>query len=210
MFGDGSLTFREFATREPYPLAMVHDAVLDFMRGRDDVVLCGSQAINAYIDDARMTQDVDILSTRAADLALEVRDFLSQQFEMRLRTGPARVGSGFRIYQVRQPKNRHLVDVRSVSQLPPCQHVQGVRVIMPSELIASKVLCMLNRRGPKKHIDMADLFRMLLAFPELKVERGQVAECLRAIRTSHAVMTAWKDLVAREILPEGEDDKFLW
>ena len=55
MFGDGALTFREFATREPLPLATIHDAVLDFLRGRDDAVLYGAQAVNAYVDESRMT-----------------------------------------------------------------------------------------------------------------------------------------------------------
>ena len=36
MFGDGSLTFREFVMRESLPLATIHDAVLEFLRGRDD------------------------------------------------------------------------------------------------------------------------------------------------------------------------------
>lgn len=36
MFGDGSLTFQEFIMREPLPLATIHDAVLEFLRGRDD------------------------------------------------------------------------------------------------------------------------------------------------------------------------------
>ena len=36
MLGDGALTFREFAMREPHPLATIHDAVLEFLRGRDD------------------------------------------------------------------------------------------------------------------------------------------------------------------------------
>ena len=65
MFGDGSLTFREFAMREPLPLAVIHDAVLEFLRGRDDAVLFGAQAINAYVEKARMTEDVDVMSTRA-------------------------------------------------------------------------------------------------------------------------------------------------
>src|SRR5437667_290540 len=34
MFGDGSLTFREFIMREPLPLATIHDAVLEFLRGQ--------------------------------------------------------------------------------------------------------------------------------------------------------------------------------
>jgi hypothetical protein len=46
-FGDGALTFREFAMREPLPLATIHDAVLTFLRGRDDAVLYGAQAVNA-------------------------------------------------------------------------------------------------------------------------------------------------------------------
>ena len=29
MLGDGALTFREFAMREPLPLATIHDAVLE-------------------------------------------------------------------------------------------------------------------------------------------------------------------------------------
>ncbi len=33
MFGDGSLLFREFATREPLPLWTIHDTVLEFLRG---------------------------------------------------------------------------------------------------------------------------------------------------------------------------------
>ena len=39
--GDGSLTFREFIMREPLPLATIHDAVLEFLRGRTDAVLFG-------------------------------------------------------------------------------------------------------------------------------------------------------------------------
>ena len=73
MFGDGSLTFREFAMREPLPLATIHDAVLEFLRGRTDAVLFGAHAVNAYVDESRMTQDVDILSPRAAELAEELR-----------------------------------------------------------------------------------------------------------------------------------------
>jgi 4-hydroxy-tetrahydrodipicolinate reductase len=47
--------------REPLPLATIHDAVLEYLRGRDDAVLFGSHAVNAYVTEARMTQDVDIV-----------------------------------------------------------------------------------------------------------------------------------------------------
>jgi len=95
MFGDGALTLREFAMKEPLPLAKVHDAVLDFLRNRDDTVLFGAQAVNAYVDEPRMTQDVDILSTRAADLAEELRSRLAAEFHIpvRVRTVAGEKGS---------------------------------------------------------------------------------------------------------------------
>src|SRR5207302_6950360 len=85
MFGDGSLTFREFAMGEPLPLATIQDAVLEFLRGRDDAVLFGAQAVNAYVDQSRMTQDVDIASTRAEELVQEIRTFLNHRFHIDVR-----------------------------------------------------------------------------------------------------------------------------
>jgi hypothetical protein len=50
MFGDGSLTFREFAVREPLPRATIQAAVLEFLEGRDDAAVFGAQAVNAYLN----------------------------------------------------------------------------------------------------------------------------------------------------------------
>src|SRR5437588_9675752 len=139
MFGDGSLTFREFIMREPLPLATIHDAVLEFLRGRDDAVLFGAQAVNAYVNESRMTQDVDIMSPRAIELAEELRAYLNQRFHIAVRVRRVREGIGYRIYQVRKPENRHLVDVRPVEDLPPSQRIKEVLVVTPPELIAGKV-----------------------------------------------------------------------
>src|SRR5450755_527152 len=100
MFGDGSLTFREFAMGEPLPLATIQDAVLEFMRGHDDAALFGAQAVNAYVDESRMTQDVDILSTRAAEFAEELRSHLAETFQIAVRVRVVTDGQGFRIYQL--------------------------------------------------------------------------------------------------------------
>jgi hypothetical protein len=100
MLGDGALTFREFVMGEPLPLATIHDAVLEFLRGRDDAVLYGAQAVNAYVDESRMTQDVDILSPRAADLAEEIRAFLNARFHIAVRVRSVRNGSEHRVDQV--------------------------------------------------------------------------------------------------------------
>src|SRR5438067_10632106 len=180
MFGDGALSFREFVMREPLPLARVHDGVLEFLRGKDDAVLFGAQAVNAYVDEARMTQDVHILSTRARELAEELRAHLAKIFTIATRVCEVANSQGFRIYQLRQPKNRHLADVRQVSGFPPTLVISAVRVPTPEDLIAQKVasVCMLSAQ-PKGDTDRRDLKVLLLAYPELKTEVGPVLDRLR-------------------------------
>jgi hypothetical protein len=205
MFGDGSLTFREFAMRESLPLATIHDAVLEFLRGRDDAVLFGAHAVNAYVDDARMTQDVDILSPRAEEL----RTFLSQRFQIAVRIRTVADGLGLRLYQLRKPKNRHLVGVRSVNSIPPNQVVDNVRVVRPADLIAQKVSSMVNRaKSAKGPTDLTDIRRLLLTFPELKAREGSVAEQLRSAGAPDPVLEAWREIAASEIVAESDDDGY--
>src|SRR5688572_6341342 len=128
MFGDGSLTLREFAMGESLPLARIHEAVLEFLRNRADAVLFGAQAVNAYVDEPRMTQDVDILSPRAAALAEELRTHLADTFRIAVRVRAAAGGRGFRVFQLREPKNRHLADVRQIENLPPTRVVADILV----------------------------------------------------------------------------------
>jgi hypothetical protein len=196
-------------TREPLPLATIHDAVLEFLRGRDDAVLYGAQAVNAYVKESRMTQDVDIASNRAEELAEEIRKFLNQRFHIAVRVRKVREGLGFRIYQVRRPENRHLVDVRPVTDLPPAKRVKKVLVVTPPELIAGKLAAWVRRRHkPKAGTDWRDLAMLLLTFPELKTEDGPVVDRLHALGCGEEVIAAWKDLVAQEILPEDDDAGF--
>jgi hypothetical protein len=210
MFGDGALTFQEFAMREPHPLAVIHDAVLEFLRGRDDAVLYGAQAVNAYVKEPRMTQDVDIAATAPEEFAAGLCKFLNKKFHIAVKTREVRDGLGYRIYQVQKPKNRHLVDIRPVKDLPPANRVKKILVVTPAELIANKPTSMCQRKHkPKGLIDQADLFRLLLAFPELKSVEGPVADRLRAGQASAEMLATWKEIVGQEILPEDEDDKFV-
>jgi hypothetical protein len=209
MFGDGALTFREFAMREPLPLATIHDAVLEFLRNRDDAALFGAQAVNAYVDEARMTQDVDILSPRAKELAEEIRRFLNERFQIAVRVREVREGIGYRIYQVQKPKNRHLVDVRPVESFPPTERVEHVLVISPAELVAQKLAAWVGRRGqPKSGTDWRDLAMVLLTFPELKTIEGPVRDRLVAAGASDDVLAAWDDVVRQEIEAEDDADEF--
>ena len=83
MFNTGALTFREFMMNEPLPLATIHEAVLEFLPRALDVVLFGAQAVNVYADETRMSEDVDVQSTRAHELAEELRTYLADRFHTR-------------------------------------------------------------------------------------------------------------------------------
>ena len=209
MLGDGSLTFQEFMMSERVPLAAIQDAVLEFMEGRDDVAVFGAQAVNAYVDEPRMTQDVDVLSPRAEELATELRTYLSERFQIAIQVRTAKQGVGYRLYQVRKPQNRHLVDVRWVDHLPPCNRIRDVLVATPAQLISHKVRSMVSRRNtPKGMTDAADLRRLLLAFPELKTLEGLVAETLQEGGASDEAMCGWRELVHQEIEPDNNDIDF--
>jgi hypothetical protein len=209
MIGDGALTFREFVMRESTPLSAIHEAVLEFLRGRDDAVLYGAQAVNAYVDEPRMSQDVDLMSVRAAPLAEELRALLHGRFDIAVRVRSVAGGAGQRVYQVRRPKNRHLVDVRLVTSLPPTRRVDELLVLTPVELICAKVVSMVNRTmTPKGLTDEADLRRLLLTFPDLKTQTGVVRDRLEAAVSEGMdapVLAAWERLVAQAF--QLEDDE---
>jgi hypothetical protein len=203
---DAPLTFREFVMHEEVPLAAIFREVLALLAGRTDAVLFGAQAVNAYCEPARMTQDVDVLSTRAADLAEELRARLAGRFHIAARVREIAEGQGFRVFQIRKPANRHLVDVRQVEALPPARSFDGVQVIEPPELVAMKVIGMVHRAGrPKATTDLVDAQRLLLAFPELKAEEGVVAESLRRAGAAENVLARWRELAAAPIEPDQDD-----
>ena len=192
--------------REPLPLATIHDAVLEFLRGRTDVVVFGATAVNAYVSEPRMTQDIDLMSTRARELAEELRVHLSERFHIAVRSRVIGEGKGYRLFQMQKTGNRHLVDLRPVASLPESQTIEDIRVVTPPELIAHKVISYNARRGnPKAGTDWRDLAMLLLAFPDLKSESGAVSEKLRLLTASEEVMNEWRDLVSQKIsLPEDD------
>jgi hypothetical protein len=210
MILDGSLTFREFIMNEPAPLAVVHHCVLEFLRGRVDTVLFGAQAVNAYIDEPRMTQDVDVLSTNAAAFAELLRQHLSHEFQIAVRIREIGDGLGYRIYQLTKPKHRHLVDVRQTNTLPPHQCIEGIQVVTPLELLVEKVTAYCRRKGkPKAGTDWRDIAYLLLRFPEFRSEQGPVLQSLVAVNSSEDVMETWRKLAAEVIsADEDEEDEF--
>lgn len=208
LLADAPLTFREFVTHEEVPLAVVFREVLEFLTDRPDAVLFGAHAVNAYCEPERMTQDVDVLCTHAGTLARELRARLKKTLHIAARVREVVAGRSFRIYQLRKPQNRHLVDVRQVGTLPSSRPFGGVQVIAPVELVVMKVLSLTHRAGrPKGGTDLVDVQRLLLAFPDLKAEDGLVAARLRQARASDAALARWREIAASAIVPD-EDEGF--
>ena len=195
--------------REQVPLASIHDAVLEFLRGRDDAVLFGAQAVNAYVGEPRMSQDIDLVSTRAVELAEELRADLSERFHFAIRVRVIGDGKGYRLFQVQKPRNRHLVDLRTVKSLPQAERIEDVLVTSPPELIAHKVISYRARRGqPKAGTDWRDVAMLLLTFPELKQEQGAVSEVLKSVGVKEDVMQTWRELVVQELIEPEDDGEF--
>jgi hypothetical protein len=206
LLGDAPLTLREFMTDEPVPLAMIFREVLSLLASRADAVVFGAHAVNAYCEPERMTADIDVLSTDAARLAEDVRALVAERFRIAARVREV-VPGGFRVYQLRKPKNRHLVDVRQVAQLPPFREIGRVRVVEPAELAAMKAISLAARKGHEKGLsDRLDLHRLLRAFPELRSEDGPVPARLGA---DAEALAAWRDVVRAPLdvdEHDGDDD----
>ena len=193
---------------EPLPLSKIQKAILEFLQGRDDAVLFGAQAVNAYVSEPRMTQDVDILSTRAKELAEEMREYLSEKFHIAVRVREIGEGKGFRIYQVRSEGNRHLVDIRNENNFPATLEVERIRILAPVELIASKVISFKSRYGQAKSwSDRRDLTLLLLQFPKLKVLGGEVEKVLENRGANEETIIFWQELVEQDLIITNEDDE---
>ena len=123
---------------------------------------------------------------------------------MRVREGTAQ--GSYPVFQVREPRNRHLVDLRTVTRVPKAQLIEGLLVLRPDELVARKVIAHTRRRGqPKAGTDWRDIATLLLRFPELKSVTSEVAERLAELGAARDVFDDWKDIVARPIESEKDD-----
>jgi hypothetical protein len=86
------------------PLSKIQETILEFLKWRRDVVLFGSQAVNAYVKEPRMTQAVDLLAINAKNFAEDLRRHLAEKFHIAV---SVRVigDKGLRIYQLRNEGN---------------------------------------------------------------------------------------------------------
>lgn len=146
-------------THEALPLATIFDEVLSFLALREDAVVFGAHAVNAYCEPARMTAAIDVLSTDTAKLSDDLRALLSGRFGIAVRVREVKEG-GFRVYQLRKPKNRHLVDVRQVRSCRPFGESRTSGSSSPQNSPRSKPLpsphaAVTKRRSPTGSISIA-------------------------------------------------------
>ncbi len=196
--------------QEELPLARVQRAVIDFLRDRNDVALFGAQAVNAYVDQPRMSEDVDVLAVDAAGFAEALKTHLHKAFDIAVRVRDVRGGFGHRVYQLRRGKpNRHLVDVVATVKLPPTQQVEGVAVVAPLEAVIGKVRSSWARRNkPKGFTDRRDLAMLLQAFPELLTSDGAVAKRLAPLEDADALLAHWQSIVQHPLDRDDEESEF--
>lgn len=171
IMSDAPLAFSEFSARERVPLADVFRLIFAILRTRPDAAIYGSQALNAYVRPPRMTEDVDIFSLDAVDLAETIRDALNREFHIAIRIRRSSDGRGLRLYQTSKQARRHLVDVRQTGGLPPTEIVDGVQAVRPDVLAAMKVIASVDRAHiAKRAQDLVDLGHLLRTFPSLRTD----------------------------------------
>ena len=191
IMSDAPLAFSEFSARERVPLADVFRLIFTILRTRPDAAIYGSQALNAYVKPPRMTEDVDIFSLDAVDLAETIRNALNREFHIAIRIRRSADGKGLRLYQTSKQAKRHLVDVRPTDQLPPTMVVDGVNAIRPDVLAAMKVIASVARAHIEaREQDVVDLRRLLRTFPALR-DDPRVETHLRALGASPAAFEKW-------------------
>ena len=182
---------------ETVSISLIQEAVLEFMQDRDDAIVFGAPAVNAYVDEPRMSQDVDIMALNAETLAEDIRSLLNDRFKMVVRVRSIANGRGLRIW--------YLPDSQTPKS-PSCQYSQrgycSVRSTRRTDFGAAasgidcaktKIISMTSRSKMAKGMtDAADLRRLLITFSDLKVEHGAVSEVLNGKIVSSEVLETWR------------------
>src|SRR6266545_4496334 len=153
------LTATEYLMRESLPLYRVHEAIFDFCRGRSELTIFGAQAVNIYVPEPRMTQDVDLFSPTPRETAEALATALNGAFHVAVRVREIAGGKAYRVYQLRNEGNRHFADVRVMEfSLDDATERDGIRYASLPLMIAMKVSALAKRRlAPKGATDLADV-----------------------------------------------------
>ena len=209
MIGDAPGSAWEILRESPPYAAALHLAAVRALKGRTDAALFGTHAVNALVSEVRATPDVDVLATRPAEVAAAVVDAVRERCGVTLSITEGR--NGLVLDRPDGTRGHHVADVRPVDRLPPVRRVERAVVVAPAELIAGKLAVATARAGqPRSHTDRRDIHGLLLTFPDLKTETGEVRDRLLANGAPPEALAAWSDWVTREIEPDGGDGDLDW
>ena len=209
MIGDAPGSAWEILREPPPYAAALHLAAVRALKGRTDAALFGTHAVNAYVSEVRATPDVEVLATRPAEVAATMVDAVRKRCGVTLLITEGR--NGLVLNRPDRPRGSRIADVRPVDRLPPVRRIERVLVVAPAELIAGKLAVAAARAGwPRSYTDHRDIYALLLTFPELKTEEGEVRDRLLANGAPPEAWEAWSEWVAATIEPEGEDDDLAW
>lgn len=209
MFGDGSLSFQEFIAKEPHPIWVVQDVIFEALENRVDVVMTGSHAVNAYVDEARWAEDVDVLARDTKAVAQQLADYIEARLPMELEVTHAVKRDALIVRQANRDRGRRFVHVHEVAEFPAYRVIQGVRVLEPAITVAHKMLTLARRwSSATAGIDRRDVAYMLLAFPEFKNMEGPVSDAFAELEASPKTMELWKEIVEAPLLPEDDDEGY--
>jgi len=187
-------------------LGEIQRSLLSFLQHRSDLVLFGAYAVNAYLEpsEVRMTADIDLQALAGQTLADGIKDHLHQEFYLAIRYREIKPNLAWRVYQVLNSGNRHLVDIRQVSHLPDFEIINGIQVLKPLDLMVSKVKSAYARQNqPKGFTDLRDLYSLLLTFPQWQ---NQIADHLE----DPALQEFWQLIQGRSISAPSTDDDLLF
>ncbi|MES1207615.1 MAG: hypothetical protein ABUS79_16890 [Pseudomonadota bacterium] len=203
------LTAAEYHMRETLPIHRIQEAIFDFCRHRLDMAVFGAQAVNFYVDQPRMTQDVDILCTDPSAFSADLARSIGDQFHVAIRVRQLSPGKAYRVFQLRSEGNRHLADLR-LAEFPLTDLVErdGIHYVGLPLLIALKVVALAKRRlAPKGATDLADLRRMLLSHPNLRHEEGPVADAIHVVGGGQEELRQWRALVEEKTVCDEDSDE---
>jgi len=159
---------------EPLPLATIHEAVLEFLRNRNDAALFGAQAVMLTWMSRRMT-GWDILSTPPVIWPRKLRGHLAKAF-----TSPHEFA--------KWPRERDSASINFASQRIATWRCAGrLMRFPPTQLVAEDARAHAGgidraksdwpttrgRANRKGGTDSRDLMLLLLAFPHLNPNRAR-------------------------------------
>ena len=165
------MTVREYLNKTEVTVETIQREVLDFISGRQDIVVIGAWGVNmhASLNDQRHTNDIDVVTVNAREIANLIASHLHQRLGIAARIRECK--HVFRVYRKLNGRTQHLVDILGSKTLPDHCSIGGIMVATVASLIKMKEFSEKQRSDPrKKLLDQADLISLRKGLSRNKYE----------------------------------------